>query len=150
MENQNQIQEFELLLRKKLEATAFQVPSENLANLLIPFRKLVEICSLEKLQCDVETHGSILNELSKENPDFNLYNLSFLLNALTRFSPKELDVKSFVYNKILFYSNDLAVSWNKAAAPIQKKLQVDFKNRLVSEANKNGSKPNLHIPKLVK
>ena len=143
----NQMQEFEDLLRKKLESTKFEIPQENLANLLIPFRKLVEICSLEKLQCDVETHGSILNELSKETPDFNLYNLSFLLNALTRFSPKDLEIKSFVYNKVLFYSTDLAKNWNKAAAPIQKKLQVDFKSRLVVEAKKNGTKPNLIIQK---
>lgn len=142
-----QVQEFEDLLRKKLESTKFEIPQENLANLLIPFRKLVEISSLEKLQCDVSTHGSILNELSKETPDFNLYNISFLLNALTRFSPKDLEVKSFIYNKILFYSTDLATNWNKVVAPIQKKLQVDFKNRLVLEAKNNGTKPNLVIQK---
>lgn len=146
----NQMQKFEDLLRKKLESTKFEVAQENLANLLIPFRKLVEISSLEKLQCDVTTHGSILNELSKEVPDFNLYNISILLNALTRFSPKELEVKSFVYNKMLFYSTDLATNWNKVVAPIQKKLQVDFKSRLVLEAKKNGTKLDLHIPKLIK
>lgn len=141
----NQIQEFENLLRKKLETTKFDIPQENLTNLLSPFKKLVEISSLEKLQCDVTTHTSILNELLKETPDFNLYNISFLLNALTRFSPKELEVESFVYNKILFYSTDLAEKWNKVVAPIQKKLQVDFKNRLVLDAKKNGEKPNLVI-----
>jgi hypothetical protein len=143
----NQIQEFEGLLRKKLESIKFEIPQENLANLLIPFRKLVEISSLEKLQCDVETHGSILNELSKDAPDFNLWNISFLLNTLTRFSPKDLEVKSFIYNKMLFYSTDLATNWNKVVAPIQKKLQVDFKSRLVVEAKKNGTKPNLIIQK---
>ena len=143
----NQMQEFENLLRKKLESTKFEVPQENIANLINPFRKLVEISSLEKLQCDVTTHGSILNELSKDAPDFNLYNISFLLNALTRFSPKDLEVKSFIYNKILFYSTDLATAWNKVVAPIQKKLQVDFKSRLVVEAKKNGTKPNLIIQK---
>lgn len=142
----NQMQEFENLLRAKLEAVVFTIPAENLANLHEVFKKMLDVCSLEKLQCDNNVHGSILNELVKsEAPSFTLYNISFLLNALTRLSPKDLEISAFEYNKALFYSTDLAKQWNTIVAPIQKKLQVDFKNRLVVEAKKNGTKPNLII-----
>jgi hypothetical protein len=142
----NQMQEFENILRTKLESKIFEIPKENLANLHEVFKKMMDVCSLEKLQCDNDVYGSILNQLVKdEAPSFTLYNISFLLNALTRLSPKDLEISAFEYNKALFYSTDLAKQWNTIVAPIQKKLQVDFKNRLVVEAKKNGTKPNLII-----
>jgi len=140
------MQEFENILRTKLESKIFEIPKENLANLHEVFKKMMDVCSLEKLQCDNDVYGSILNQLVKdEAPSFTLYNISFLLNALTRLSPKDLEISSFEYHKALFYSTDLAKQWNTIVAPIQKKLQVDFKNRLVVEAKKNGTKPNLII-----
>ena len=137
------MQEFENKLREKLLAVKFEIPRENLLNLLEPFKRLMEVASLERLQCDVETHSSILNELLKEKPDFNLYNISFLINSLTRVSPTELEMPAYVYNKVIFYSSDLAKQWNTVVAPIQKKLQNDFNNRMVLEAKNNGKKPTL-------
>lgn len=140
---ENQIEEFEQKLKEKLQAVIFVVDDENMANLLEPFRKLIEISSLEKLQCDDKAHSSIVNQLLKEKPEFTLYDISFLLNTITRVSPKDLEVTAVEYTKILFYSTDTAKEWNKIVAPIQKKLKVDFNNRMALEAKNAKNRPPL-------
>ena len=144
------MQEFEELLRAKLEKILFTIPNENLVNLLPIWEKLLTVNSLQKLECDPKSYDSMLNEVLSGGKTFNLFNVSLLLNAITRTSAKELDIQHFQLSKALFYNMELVKSWNEIVSPIQKKLQNDFKARLVLEAKQNESKQKLHIPKMVK
>ena len=134
----NPQKDFEKLFREKLESTKFEVSQENANHLLPIWNKLMDVSSLYQLACDVKTHGSILNELLKDVPEFNLFNVSFLINTLTKTSPKELGINSAEYQMFCFYSDDLAKSWNEIVLPIRNELMNKIQTQAALQMPKNG------------
>lgn len=127
--NQNQ-QDFEKLFRSELESVKFEIPKENAHHLFPIWKKLMDVSSLQQMDCDVTIYGSLLNELLKEKPEFNLFTVSFLINALGKTSPKDLGIPANEYHVYLFYSDDLSKAWNELVIPIRTKLM----NKLQTQA----------------
>lgn len=117
-----QQQDFEKLFRSELEKVNFEIPLENAHHLIPAWKKLMEVSSLYHLDCDFEVHGILMNELVQDEPKFNLYTVSFLINALGKTSPKDLGIDSGAYHLLLFYSNDLSKDWNEKVLPVRDKL----------------------------
>ncbi|GAB0154747.1 hypothetical protein CHRYSEOSP005_00070 [Chryseobacterium sp. Alg-005] len=135
--NQQQ-QDFEKLFKERLESVKFEIPKENADNLIPIWKKLMDVSSLYHLDCDLKIHASIMNELSKDQPEFNLFTVSFLLNTLTRTSPKELGITAGEYHVYLFYSDDLSKKWNELVLPIRTELMNKLQTQAALQQPKNG------------
>ncbi|AZA82176.1 hypothetical protein C1637_09905 [Chryseobacterium lactis] len=135
--NQQQ-QDFEKLFKERLEVVKFEIPKENAHHLIPIWKKLMDVSSLYHLDCDVSIYGGLLNELLKEKPEFNLFTVSFLLNALTRTSPKELGIPANEYHVYLFYSDDLSKQWNELVIPIRTELMNKLQTQAALQMPKNG------------
>lgn len=133
-----QQQDFEKLFRSELEKVKFEIPLENAHHLIPAWKKLMEVSSLYHLDCDFEVHGILMNELLQDEPNFNLYTVSFLINALGKTSPKDLNIDTGAYHLLLFYSNDLSKDWNETVLPIRDKLVNKLQTQQALQMPKNG------------
>lgn len=145
--NQNPMEQFERMFREKLESVIFEIPKEN-ENQLVPFwNRLVSVCSLQKLDCDTNTYNQIVNVLVGRLPEFNLFSVSFLINAMGKVSAKELEVEPAVYGMLLFYSDDLAKLWNDKVEPIRNELLAKLQTQASLNVQQNNKmvNPNMRI-----
>lgn len=120
-------EKFEKLFKEELESNKFDIPQESLSNLVPVWGKVLEVNSLEKLNCDFDIYSSILNELLKDKPTFNLYQASYLINGLTKSSARDLGLRTTEYSRVLFYSIELSKTWNEKVIPIREKLMDKLK-----------------------
>ena len=139
-QNNSQMQEFETLFRKKLESENFQIPKSNENALYEYWKRLMEICSLQKLDCDTNTFRGIVELLEKNELDFSLFYASFLINGISKVSAKELEVSAEVYSSLLIYSDELAVLWNKKVIPLREELFKKLQTKQALAMPKNGNK----------
>lgn len=117
-----QQQDFEKLFRTELEKVKFEIP-EHQAQALYPlWLKLMRVNSLQDLDMDHETHSNVALNLINGNDDFNLFNISFLLNALGKTSPMKLDIALETYTYFISQSKQLSDKWNEIVLPIRTKL----------------------------
>lgn len=130
-----QQQNFEKLFRTELEAVKFDIPRTELPLFIPIWITVMESSSLLEMDCDAKTHTELLEALVMDKPEFNLFNVSVLINTLTRLSPKQLGISLSQYNGYINRSQSLASQWNEIVLPIRNKLM----NKLQTQAA-------LHVP----
>lgn len=127
---QNQ-QDFEKLFRQELESVPFPVADISLLGLFV-----INNFSCARMSCDLETFKSIAE--SNEEGNFNLYNVSFVLNGVSSSSAKDLQVNVSEYIQIQERIKELSDEWNSIVAPIRTKLMNKLQTQNALEVPKNG------------
>lgn len=137
----NPLQEFDNLLRAKLEGIPF--PVDKLGKIpMVYLSEMFKISSIADFKCDLEVYKNMIGDSEK----WNYYSASFIINRFFELSPNDLGLEIPEYHKLLVEVSNASQEWNKVVAPIQKKLQVDFQNRQslkVVKPNGNIVNPNL-------
>lgn len=110
---------FDEFFRKELEETPF--PSETLDDdVRFYFPVILVSFSLMQLQCDLRTYKSLVE--AAETGEYNLYNISFLLNGMAALRPNDLDLSSENYAALLKDTEAMSAVWNDMVKPIRTKL----------------------------
>lgn len=145
--NQNPMEQFERMFREKLESVKFEVPKSNNDQLFPFWKKLLLVCSLQKLDCDTKTYRSLVEVLDAENPELSLFEISFLINGISKVSAKELEVSPEVYSSLLIYSDELAKIWNDKVLPIRNELLSKLQTQASLNVQQNNKmvNPNMRI-----
>ena len=145
--NQNPMEQFERMFREKLEAVKFEAPKSNNDQLFPFWKKLLLVCSLQKLDCDTKTYRSLVEVLDSENPELSLFEISFLINGISKVSAKELEVSPEVYSSLLIYSDELAKIWNDKVLPIRNELLSKLQTQASLNVQQNNKmvNPNMRI-----
>ncbi|WP_428067392.1 hypothetical protein [Chryseobacterium gambrini] len=133
-----QQQDFEKLFRTELEAVKFEIPEDQAQSLYPLWLKLMRVNSMQDLDMDHETHSNVALSLINGKADFNLYNISFLLNALGRTSPMKLDIALETYIYFISQSKQLSDKWNEIVLPIRNKLVNKLQTQQALQMPKNG------------
>lgn len=136
--NQQQ-QDFEKLFRNELESVNFEISKVNIELLTPIWKKVLDSSSLYSLDCDIVILEQIAKTVYSENEiQFNLFNVSFLLNALTKLSPKELDITMFEYIVFNRMVKELSEKWNEMVMPIRQKLMNKIQTQAALNVPQNG------------
>jgi hypothetical protein len=133
-----QQQNFEKLFRTELESLRFEIPNNELPIFIPIWIQLMESSSLLEMDCDAKTHTDLLEALVMDKPEFNLFNVSVLINTLTRLSPKQLGISLSQYNGYINRSQSLANQWNEIVLPIRDKLVNKLQTQQALQMPKNG------------
>lgn len=80
--------QFEKELKEELQMKQFRIP--NYDNIKIDVQKAFSKTSIRSMGCSVETYGSIVSKIDDNNPDFDLYEVSFLLNCMHNQTPESM------------------------------------------------------------
>lgn len=123
---------FDSLFRKQLQETGFPV-NEIDEDVQFYFPMILTHFSLAQLNCDLETYKSLVE--SAEESEYNLYNISFLLNAVAALRGKDLDLNPRDYVSLLEETQKMSDVWNSMVKPIRDTLM-----------NKMEAKAKLHLP----
>ena len=146
--NQNPMEQFERMFREKLESVIFEMPRTNYFQLFPFWKKLMIVCSLQKLDCDTKTYKSLAEILDSEKPELiSLFETSFLINGISKVSAKELEVSPEVYSSLLIYSDELAKIWNDKVLPIRNELLSKLQTQASLNVQQNNKmvNPNMRI-----
>lgn len=134
-----QKQDFEKLFKTELQSFRFEISEEQLQLFRPIWFRVLETSSLLELDTDVETHTELMNQLLfPDHPTFNLYNVSCLINTLTKKSPNDLGIVVSEYNKLIKESLELANRWNEIVLPIRDKLVNKIQTQQALQMPKNG------------
>lgn len=145
--NQNPMEQFERMFREKLESVKFEMPSETYPLFTPLWKKIIDVCSLQKLDCDTVTYVRIQKELVHSSDGFTLFSISFLINALTKVSASELGISSDEYSEYLQKSDELAKIWNDKVLPIRNELLSKLQTQASLNVQQNNKmvNPNMRI-----
>lgn len=126
---------FDELFRKELENVLF--PKENIdEDVRFYFPVVLTNFSMAQLQCDLATYESLV--AATDTDDYNLYNLSFVLNAIAGLRPKELDLNPFDYTMLLKDTQKMSDVWNGMVKPIRTKLMNKLQTQQALQGKSNG------------
>lgn len=128
----NPMQEFEKEFQKLLSEKLF--PTEKL---MPGFPKFMDIClntlSIADMNCDKEMYLKILNSRKAflNDPEFvwNLMDVSFIINALSRVSPEKYAVDLETYLGLLSEFEKMAADWNDIVKDIKLKVAELMKKK---------------------
>lgn len=134
----NQQRDFEKQFREKLESVKFEIPEHQKGGLLPLWLKLMRVNSMQDLDMDYETYSNVALNLINGNTDFNLFNISFLLNALGKTSPVKLDISVETYSFFISQSKQLSDKWNEHVLPIRNELMQKLQTQAALQMPKNG------------
>ena len=146
--NQNHMEQFERMFREKLESVIFEMPKSNYDQLFPFWKKLMIVCSLQKLDCDTRTYRSLAEILDSEKPELiSLFETSFLINGISKVSAKELGISAEEYSSLLISSDELAKLWNEKVLPIRNELLAKLQTQASLNVQQNNKmvNPNMRI-----
>lgn len=138
--------QFESELRAVLEKTTFEIPEALKAD---GFR-VMKLLPIRTLGCDAGTFRSLVDKLEVEGKtDFNLFEVSFLLNGFNLVSAKDFGFETQTYANMILEVEKTMDRWNKIVDPIKTKIANKIKTRMNLGQPSSGRmvNPNLRIKK---
>lgn len=136
--NQNQ-QDFEKLFRSELESIELEIKDSDFQNLMSAWKVAMNCSSLQAMDCDVEIYLQISVVLnSNGDVKFNLFNASFLFNAVSKISPRDLGVSVERYVALNLLQKEISTKWNEVVSPIRTKLMNKLQTQAALQVPKNG------------
>lgn len=136
---QNQQQDFEKLFRNELESIPFPVTDISLLGLFV-----LNTFSFARMNCDLKTFKSIAE--CNHDGNYNLYNVSFVLNGISSSSAKDMQVNVTEYIAIQEKVKALSDEWNSVVLPIRTRLMQKLQTQAALQMPKNGK--NVIPPKI--
>lgn len=147
-QNFNPEREFEKELRKTLEAEIFDIQPEDWRLIRNEAIFSLESTSIDSMGCDLKTYKSLVNHALSNEPAFNLFEISFLLNSINKISKKDLNACSLPeYLKLIEVVDNLMKEWNKKADPIKKKVANKIRTKISLNIPNNGKMVNPNLRK---
>lgn len=113
-------------IRARLTAIAFPFGElEDNADVVLPelMRNLLERTSLDALKVDLEVFQQLIDG------NYNLFSITFLLNAVPKLSAKEHGLSIEEYAALIQLSYKLGEIHKKHAKPIQDELQAEYQKK---------------------
>ena len=115
----NQLRE-EIRTRLTAIAFPFEEAEEKKEVLTKVLSNILEKTSLDALKVDLEVFEQLVNE------NYNLFSISYLLNAIPKHSPKDLGLSVKEYAELISISYKLGKIHTKHAKPIQDEVQAKY------------------------
>lgn len=126
---------FDELFRKELENTPF--PIDKIDEDVQRFFPLVLASfSLAQIGCDLKTYQSLVS--AQEEQEYNLYNISFLLNGVGALSPMKMDLNPQEYGFLLTDNQQMSTEWNAMVRPIRDNLTKKLEAKAALHVPGNG------------
>lgn len=134
----NPMQEFEKEFQRLLNETLF--PTDKLMPDFIKFMDIaLNTLSIADFSCDKETYLKVLNSRKQFLNDveyvWNLMDVSFIINALSRVSPEKYGVDFETYLGLLNEFEKMAADWNAIVKDIKLKVADLMKRQAALKNN---------------